>query len=68
MRCWAAIYVFRVLLTDIHLMRTGRTEAYIRHLNVEFRLPYIDALVEQKTVGLEAERFQTSDLDFFRGE
>jgi hypothetical protein len=30
-----------VLLTGIHLMRTGRIEANLLALNQEFRLPYI---------------------------
>ena len=35
------LYVFRVLLTGIHLMRTGRIEANLAVLNEEFSLPYI---------------------------
>src|SRR5215813_2157834 len=40
------LYVYRVLLTGIHLMRTGRIEANLLNLNEEFRLPYLAGLVE----------------------
>src|SRR5947207_6600146 len=42
------LYVYRVLLTGIHLMRTGEVEANILTLNDYFRLPYIADLVELK--------------------
>src|SRR5512133_2596983 len=35
------LYVYRVLLTGIHLMRTGEVEANLLTLNQEFRLPYL---------------------------
>ena len=47
------LYVFRVLLTGIHLMRTGLVEANLLKLNDAFRLPYIDELVERKIKGKE---------------
>ena len=34
------LYVYRVLLTGIHLMRTGEVEANLPILNEEFRLPF----------------------------
>jgi predicted nucleotidyltransferase len=56
---------FRVLLTGIHLMRTGMVEANLVVLNEMFRLPYVGELVERKIHGreqgvltdLEGERF-----------
>src|SRR5438105_3703843 len=39
------LYVYRVLLTGIHLMRTGLVEANLVALNSEFGLPYIGDLV-----------------------
>jgi predicted nucleotidyltransferase len=54
------LYVFRVLLTGIHLMRTGDVEANLLHLNREFRLPFIDALIGQKTSG---ERVTLADAE-----
>jgi len=47
------LYVYRVLLTGIHLMRTGVIEANIVTLNEEFRLPYITDLVARKLAGPE---------------
>jgi predicted nucleotidyltransferase len=38
------LYVYRVLLTGIHLMRTGQIEANLTTLNGSFRLPYITAV------------------------
>ena len=45
------LYVYRVLLTGIHLMRTGEVEANLVTLNEEFRLPYIADLVARKLAG-----------------
>jgi uncharacterized protein len=45
------LYVYRVLLTGIHLMRSGAIEANLVTLNEEFRLPYLAELIERKTKG-----------------
>ncbi|HEY0008819.1 MAG TPA: nucleotidyltransferase domain-containing protein, partial [Tepidisphaeraceae bacterium] len=47
------LYVYRVLLTGIHLMRTGQIEANLLTLNGEMKLPYIDDLVARKLAGPE---------------
>lgn len=47
------LYVFRVFMTGIYLMRTGQVEANILKLNEHFRLPYIEDLVRQKIAGYE---------------
>lgn len=47
------LYVFRVLLTGIYLMQTGRLEANLQNLNAEFQLPYLPDLMEQKIKGKE---------------
>ena len=47
------LYVYRVLLTGIHLMRTGVIEANVTVLNEEFKLPYISDLVGRKLAGPE---------------
>src|SRR5215216_1241659 len=47
------LYVFRVLLTGIHLMRTGRVEADLRVLNEEFKLEYLPELIARKLGGPE---------------
>jgi hypothetical protein len=38
------LYVYRVLLTGIHLMQTGAVEANLLRLNETARLPYLDDL------------------------
>jgi hypothetical protein len=60
--------MYRVLLTGIHLMRTGEVEANLVRLNVEFRLPYIDELVARKVEGVEKEVLQGADLAFHQRE
>lgn len=56
------LYVFRVLLTGIHLMRTGMVEANLVTLNEAYRLPYVPELVARKVGG--PERSTLSDEDF----
>src|SRR5207248_8712420 len=58
------LYVYRVLLTGIHLMRTGRVEANIVTLNEEFRLPYIPELVARKLAGPEKSQLPDADITF----
>jgi len=55
------LYVYRVLLTGIHLLRTGQVEANLLRLNEQAKLPYIDDLVERKMAG--GERSQLTDVD-----
>jgi uncharacterized protein len=45
------LYVYRVLLTGIHLMRTGEVSANLVQLNEEFHLPYITDLMARKQSG-----------------
>jgi len=42
------LYVYRVLLTGIHLLRTGEVEANLLHLYPVFDLPFIPDLIAQK--------------------
>jgi predicted nucleotidyltransferase len=46
----ALLYAYRVLMTGIHLLRTGQVEANLVRLNEEFGLPYISDLIAQKVV------------------
>jgi uncharacterized protein len=62
------LYVYRVLLTGIHLMRTGQVEANLGHLNDGFKLPYIPELIERKVAGTEKGRLERADLAFHQGE
>jgi len=61
------LYVYRVLLTGIHLMRTGEVEANLVTLNNEFRLPYIGDLVARKQSG-ENTSLADADLAFHQRE
>src|SRR5437868_11813102 len=58
------LYVYRVLLTGIHLMRTGEVEANLLTLNKEFRLPYIPDLVARKLSGAEKSKLEDADTGF----
>ena len=58
------LYVYRVLLTGIHLMRTGKVEANLVTLNEEFRLPYIADLVARKLAGPEKSKLEDADIAF----
>ncbi|HEX4124282.1 MAG TPA: nucleotidyltransferase domain-containing protein [Tepidisphaeraceae bacterium] len=62
------LYVYRVLLTGIHLMRTGQIEANLLQLNEDYALPYIPALVARKLAGPEQSALDDADVEFYRGE
>lgn len=62
------LYVYRVLLTGIHLMQTGKVEANLVHLNDKFRLPYLPELIERKVRGCEKEALDNVDLKFHSQE
>ncbi len=62
------LYVYRVLLTGIHLMRTGEIEANLVTLNEEFRLPYIADLVARKLAGPEKSTLDDADIAFHESE
>lgn len=61
------LYVYRVLLTGIHLMRTGEVNANLVELNTEFKLPYICDLVARKSAG-EHTSLDDADLEFHHRE
>jgi uncharacterized protein len=62
------LYVYRVLLTGIHLMQTGVVEANLVRLNETAKLPYLADLIQRKVGGAEKERLTEADLGFHRGE
>jgi predicted nucleotidyltransferase len=62
------LYVYRVLLTGIHLMRTGQLQANLILLNEEFKLPYIPDLIERKVSGTEKGRLEQANLGFHQRE
>ncbi|HCF26008.1 MAG TPA: nucleotidyltransferase [Cyanobacteria bacterium UBA11049] len=62
------LYVYRVLLTGIHLMRNGEVEANLLRLNKEFKLPYISDLIELKLSGAEKSALTHSNIEFHQQE
>ena len=62
------LYVYRVIQTGIHLMRTGKIEANLITLNDEFRLPYLPELLEKKVRGSENGSLDAKTRSFFEAE
>lgn len=62
------LYVYRVLLTGIHLMNTGQIEANLPRLNEAFKLPYIGDLIDRKLAGAEKSQLAGADLAFHDAE
>jgi predicted nucleotidyltransferase len=62
------LYVYRVLLTGIHLMKTGEVEANLLHLIREYPLPYVPDLVGRKLSGPEHSALGEADFEFHRRE
>ena len=62
------LYVYRVLLTGIHLMRTGEIEANLVRLNEEARLSHVSELIAQKTSDREQSTLSDDALAFHAGE
>ncbi|HEY3248714.1 MAG TPA: nucleotidyltransferase domain-containing protein [bacterium] len=62
------LYVFRVLLTGINLMRTGEIEANLLRLNEEFKLTYLDDLVARKIAEDENVALPPARLEFLEAE
>ena len=56
----AVLYGYRVLLTGIHLLRTGKVEANVVRLNEDFKLLAISDLIAMKT----EEKVAPTDLDW----
>jgi uncharacterized protein len=55
-----ALYAYRVLLTGIHLLRTGEVEANLPRLAEEYRRPFLSELIAQK----REEKGAAPDLDW----
>jgi predicted nucleotidyltransferase len=62
------LYVYRVLLTGIRLMRTGEVEANLVRLNEEARLAHVTDLVARKLAGTEHSALNGADVAFHRRE
>jgi predicted nucleotidyltransferase len=57
------LYAYRVYLSGIHALRTGRIEANLPVLNDEFRIPAIADLIERKRNGVEKQIVEDGEVD-----
>jgi hypothetical protein len=65
------LYMFRVLLSGIHLMRTGEVNANLPNCNAALgaeRLPWLDELIARKQMGTEHGTLSQPDLALFERE
>src|SRR5438874_5383087 len=62
------LYVYRVLLTGIHLMRTGEVEANLVRLNELFGLAHVGELIARKLAGREQRSLNDADFACTRRE
>lgn len=62
------LYVYRVLLTGIHLMKSGDVVANLRRLNETAKLSYVDELIERKLSGPEKSQLPQADFAFHEAE
>lgn len=60
------LYVYRVLLTGIHLMRTGQVVAHLPTLNQQARLSFLEELIAAKCQGSEKAALAEGDVEFHR--
>ncbi|XZE19583.1 nucleotidyltransferase domain-containing protein [Pirellulaceae bacterium SH449] len=62
------LYTYRVLLTGIHLMKTGEVEANLEILNESAKLSYLNELIDRKRTGLEKGVLNATNTEFYRSE
>lgn len=62
------VYVFRVLLTGIHLLQGGELEANLGVLNERFQVPRVSELIAQKQATQEQTTLDEADMTFFEIE
>ncbi|MBK8914773.1 MAG: nucleotidyltransferase domain-containing protein [Phycisphaerales bacterium] len=62
------LYMYRVLMTGIRMMRTGEVEANLPALNQEFALSHVDDLLARKTAGAEKDELKSVDMEFHHAE
>ena len=60
-RAKPVLYAYRVLMTGIHLLRTGEVEANLLRLNEHFGFTFLDELIARKVSG---ENIGVGDLDW----
>jgi predicted nucleotidyltransferase len=61
-------YLYRVLFTGIHLMRSGEVEANLVHLNEVFRHPAVPDLIARKLAGPEQATLPASEMRYHEAE
>jgi len=57
------LYAYRVLMTGIHVLKTGEVEANLVRLNERFQLPGVNELIQRKVTGAETDRLLPSDFE-----
>lgn len=62
------LYIYRVILTGLHLMRTGQLEPNLVHLNETYKLSYIPDLIARKQSTAEHALLEGADLEFHEAE
>ncbi len=62
------LYIYRVILTGWHLMRTGELEPNLPRLNEYAGLPYLPELIARKQAGGEQGLLEGADLSFHEAE
>lgn len=62
------LYLYRVLFTGIHLMRTGEIEANLVKLNAVLNHPAVPDLIARKLAGPERSTLPDAELAFHEGE
>lgn len=62
------LYVYRVLLTGIHLMRTGKVEANLNVLNEDHKLSHVRDLIARKVATAEQTTLVDGEMEFHQLE
>lgn len=62
------LYVYRVLLTGIHLMKTGEVESNLPNLVDAYNLTHVQPLIDAKLHGAESSPAPAVDLAFHESE
>ena len=62
------LYTFRVLLTGIHLMRSGEVEPNLVSLNAIYKLPFLPDLIARKLSGAEQQTLDSAELHYYQQE
>lgn len=62
------LYIYRVLLTGIHLMQSGKLDANLETLNAHFKVPGVSDLIAQKRAQHEHAPLLQADMLFYRAE